>query len=172
MILGTFRCFSNMLTMMVHHGGEFIHPPGCMWKGKIVYFDYVDIGEFLVHELNSKVDELGYCFWKGEVVYYYYLNPWSNLHFSLQALDNNEDVIMMSNFISKHKHMSIYFKHDRTTMHTFFLSPKKVILRRFLKRVHLKCLPREKKMLGLVARNWTCWVQLLVEDPKSRRIFL
>ncbi|GJY69603.1 hypothetical protein Tco_0472585 [Tanacetum coccineum] len=77
--------------MKIHHAGKFKeHDKWRYANGLVTYVDGFDIDEFLVHELNDVMKELGYI--NDDPIYYHYMIPGTDLDIGLRALGNDLDV--------------------------------------------------------------------------------
>lgn len=94
--------------------------------GSIDYVDYVDMDVFSVHELDDMMKEIGYI--NGEPIYYHFLIPEIEIDYGLLPLGNDSDVLLLSKHVANHKEIMVYTEHGTTRLHTYFMSPNKVVL--------------------------------------------
>nr|KAJ0219968.1 hypothetical protein LSAT_V11C200063970 [Lactuca sativa] len=81
---------------------------------------------FSVHELDDVLKEIGYI--NGEPIYYHFLIPEIEMDYGLLPLGNDSDVILLSKHVANHKEITVYTEHGTTRLHTYFMSPNKVVL--------------------------------------------
>ncbi|CAI9289984.1 unnamed protein product [Lactuca saligna] len=118
---------SSFCTFRIHHGGMFTKYPGRRYVGgSIDYIDYVDMDVFSVHELDDMMKEIGYI--NGEPIYYHFLIPEIEIDYGLLPLGNDSDVLLLSKHVANHKEIMVYTEHGTTRLHTYFMSPNKVVL--------------------------------------------
>ncbi|XP_052620808.1 uncharacterized protein LOC128126749 [Lactuca sativa] len=118
---------SSFCTFKIHHGGMFTKYPGRRYVGgSIDYVDYVDMDVFSVHELDDMMKEIGYI--NGEPIYYHFLIPEIEIDYGLLPLGNDSDVLLLSKHVANHKEIMVYTEHGTTRLHTYFMSPNKVVL--------------------------------------------
>lgn len=129
-------------------------------NGKVNYVDIVDCDEFSVHELDTMIKEIRYT--NVQPMWYHFLIPESDLDYGLHALRSDGDVIAFLKYTTKYKLIEVYTEHWRTTLDTYFKSPKqsKVVIDELLieEPVELK---RCKKS-GKGAASSSCKKQLLL----------
>nr|KAJ0192484.1 hypothetical protein LSAT_V11C800393390 [Lactuca sativa] len=113
----------TMFSIRMHHGGEFTSFPGRKYiRGKQTFVDLLDIDTFSVHDIDEMMEDLGYAS-IGKPLYYYFQRPLGDLDFGLFALASDEDVRYLGSFVAKHKLIEVYIEHDKTTLHTYLMSP-------------------------------------------------
>ncbi|CAI9288715.1 unnamed protein product [Lactuca saligna] len=118
---------SSFCTFKIHHRGMFTKYPGRRYVGgSIDYVDYVDMDVFSVHELDDMMKEIGYI--NGEPIYYHFLIPDIEIDYGLLPLGNDSDVLLLSKHVANHKEIMVYPEHGTTRLHTYFMSPNKVVL--------------------------------------------
>nr|KAJ0186252.1 hypothetical protein LSAT_V11C900478630 [Lactuca sativa] len=112
-----------MFSIRMHHGGEFTSFPGRKYiRGKQTFVDLLDIDTFSVHDIDEMMEDLGYAS-IGKPLYYHFERPLGDLDFELFALASDEDVRFLGSFVAKHKLIEVYIEHDKTTLHTYLMSP-------------------------------------------------
>nr|KAJ0218607.1 hypothetical protein LSAT_V11C300154240 [Lactuca sativa] len=117
----------NFFTLKIHHGGFFTKFPGRKYiERRLAFFDFVDTDLFSVHDLNDMIREIGYS--KDDIVYYHYRIPNLDLDFGLKALGNDQDVIPMAQYVPQNSVINVYIEHGSTRLHTYFMSPSKVVI--------------------------------------------
>ncbi|CAI9286008.1 unnamed protein product [Lactuca saligna] len=113
----------TMFSIRMHHGGEFTSFPGRKYiRGKQTFVDLLDIDTFSVHDIDEMMEDLGYAS-IGKPLYYHFQRPLGDLDFGLFALASDEDVRYLGSFVAKHKLIEVYIEHDKTTLHTYLMSP-------------------------------------------------
>ncbi|CAI9293936.1 unnamed protein product [Lactuca saligna] len=113
----------TMFSIRMHHGGEFTSLPGRKYiRGKQTFVDLLDIDTFSVHDIDEMMEDLGYAS-IGKPLYYDFQRPLGDLDFGLFALASDEDVCYLGSFVAKHKLIEVYIEHDKTTLHTYLMSP-------------------------------------------------
>ncbi|CAI9279938.1 unnamed protein product [Lactuca saligna] len=113
----------TMFSIRMHHGGEFTSFPGRKYiRGKKTFVDLLDIDTFSVHDIDEMMEDLGYAS-IGKPLYYHFQRPLGDLDFGLFALASDEDVRYLGSFVAKHKLIEVYIEHDKTTLHTYLMSP-------------------------------------------------
>ncbi|CAI9264874.1 unnamed protein product [Lactuca saligna] len=70
--------------------------------------------------------EIGYS--ADDTMYYHYRIPNLDLDFGLKALGNDQDVISMTQFVPQNRVINVYVEHGSTRLHTYFMSPIKVVI--------------------------------------------
>nr|KAJ0220444.1 hypothetical protein LSAT_V11C200094290 [Lactuca sativa] len=70
--------------------------------------------------------EIGYI--NGEPIYYHFLIPEIEIDYGLLPLGNDSDVLLLSKHVANHKEIMVYTEHGTTRLHTYFMSPNKVVL--------------------------------------------
>ena len=114
-----------MFTIKLHHGGEFTKFPNVNYiEGIVTYVDMVDIEEFSIHEMDAIMKGLGYSVLP--VIYYHFRVPKGDMHFGLQALGNDDDVLNLAQYVKEHKLIRVYTEHDMTNLLTYFMVPKPI----------------------------------------------
>ncbi|CAI9269498.1 unnamed protein product [Lactuca saligna] len=118
---------SSLCTFKIHHGVMFTKYLGRRYVGgSIDYVDYVDMDEFFVHELDDMLKEI--CYINGEPTYYHFLIPEIEIDYGLLPLGNDSDVLLLSKHVANHKKIMVYTEHGTTRLHTYFMSPNKLVL--------------------------------------------
>ncbi|CAI9303756.1 unnamed protein product [Lactuca saligna] len=118
----------NIFTLKIHHGGFFTKFPGRKYvEERLAFFDFVDTDLFSVHDLNDMIREIGYS--ADDTMYYHYRIPNLDLDFGLKALGNDQDVISMAQYIPQNRVINVYVEHGSTRLHTYFMSPSKVVIK-------------------------------------------
>nr|KAJ0188211.1 hypothetical protein LSAT_V11C900472550 [Lactuca sativa] len=118
---------SNVCTFKIHHGGMFTKYTRRRYVGESIdYVDYVDMDVFSVHELDDMLKEIGHI--NGEPIYYHFLILEIDIDYGLLPLGNDSDVLLLSKHVSNHKDIMVYSEHGTTIVHTYFMSPSKVVL--------------------------------------------
>nr|KAJ0187918.1 hypothetical protein LSAT_V11C900465570 [Lactuca sativa] len=118
---------SSFCTFKIHLGGMFTKYLGRRYVGgSIDYVDYVDMDVFSIHELDDMMKEIGYI--NGEPIYYHFLIPEIEIDYGLLPLGNDSDVLLLSKHVANHKEIIVYTEHGTTRLHTYFMSPNKVVL--------------------------------------------
>ncbi|CAI9266386.1 unnamed protein product [Lactuca saligna] len=113
----------TMFSIRMHHGGEFTSFPGRKYiRGKQTFVDLLDIDTFSVNDIDEMMEDLGYAS-IGKPLYYHFQRPLGDLDFGLFALASDEDVRYLGSFVAKHKLIEVYIEHDKTTLHTYLMSP-------------------------------------------------
>nr|KAJ0190361.1 hypothetical protein LSAT_V11C800434420 [Lactuca sativa] len=95
-------------------------------EGRLAFFDFVDTDLFSVHDLNDMILEIGYS--KDDIMYYNYRIPNLDLDFGLKALGNDQDIIFMAQYVPQNRVIIVYVEHGSTRLHTYFMSPSKVVI--------------------------------------------
>nr|GEZ05530.1 hypothetical protein [Tanacetum cinerariifolium] len=89
---------STSNSTVVNYAGCFTESPGKRYvNGDFAYFDYIDIDEFSVHELNDMVKKIGFS--GKNIMYYSFLKHNMSFDNGLYALRNDEDVRRMAEYI-------------------------------------------------------------------------
>ncbi|KAL4556249.1 hypothetical protein LXL04_038894 [Taraxacum kok-saghyz] len=108
-------------SITLHHGGKFTKFPGRTYiEVKVDYVDFIDMDEFLVHELDHMMQQLGYEV--PPVIYYHFQIPNGDFDFGLRALGNDLDVLTLGKFIEDNKVIHVYTEHGETRLLTYFMS--------------------------------------------------
>ncbi|CAI9281987.1 unnamed protein product [Lactuca saligna] len=117
----------NFFTLKIHHGGFFTKFLGRKYvEGRLAFFDFVDTDLFSVHDLNDMIREIGYS--KDDTMYYHYRIPILDLDFILKALGTDQDVISMAQYVPQNRMINVYVELGSTRLHTYLMSPSKVII--------------------------------------------
>nr|KAJ0185090.1 hypothetical protein LSAT_V11C900461820 [Lactuca sativa] len=117
----------NFFTLKIHHGGFFTKFPGRKYvKGRLAFFDFVDTDLFSVYDLNDMIREIGYS--ADDTMYYHYRIPNLDLDCGLKTLGNDQDVLSMAQYVPQNRVINVYVEHGSTRLHTYFMSPSKVVI--------------------------------------------
>ncbi|KAL8246097.1 hypothetical protein R6Q59_007313 [Mikania micrantha] len=81
------------------HGRKYV-------SGKVNYIDMVDSDNFLMHELNKMIQELGYT--KDVFMYYHFRVPHWDLDTGIKALGNANDVCNLLKYVDRNNVIDIY----------------------------------------------------------------
>ncbi|CAI9291584.1 unnamed protein product [Lactuca saligna] len=113
----------TVFSIRMHHGGEFTSFLGRKYiRGKQTFVDLLDIDTFSVHDIDEMMEDLGYAS-VGKPLYYHFQRPLGDLDFGLFALASDEDVRYLESFVAKHKLIEVYIEREKTTLHTYLMSP-------------------------------------------------
>lgn len=85
--------------------------------------DLIDIDKFSVHEVDLRLDQLGYN--STNPMYYQFLNPEKNLDDGLEHLSSDQDCLNLAKYVEQHKVINVYTTHGLKNMKELFSSPIK-----------------------------------------------
>nr|KAJ0205202.1 hypothetical protein LSAT_V11C500260010 [Lactuca sativa] len=131
--------------------------------------DFLQSSHEEIHDLNDMIREIGYS--KDDTMYYHYRIPNLDLDFGLKALGNYQDVIYMAQYVPQNKVINVYVEHGSTRLHTYFMSPSKVVIKQLdddpspeLNRIRPK-----KKGIGSCSKKLDMNVPLTESDNREQR---
>nr|XP_043632998.1 uncharacterized protein LOC122604166 [Erigeron canadensis] len=105
-----FDDYEGLLSLNVHYGGKFIINPKRQYvDGKVDSFDFIDVEEFSLNDINEIMKEIGY---KHGICYYHYLVPKSNLDDGLRALIYDMHIETMKKYAPKYKQIKVFVEHS------------------------------------------------------------
>ncbi|GJW53172.1 mutator type transposase [Tanacetum coccineum] len=109
----------SWFSLKVKYAGFFTESIGRSYvNDDFAFFDYIDIDEFLVHELNDIVKKIGFS--GKTIMYYSFLKSDISLDNGLYALGNDEDVRRMAKYIRLGYNMiEVFIELDKTTVFTY-----------------------------------------------------
>nr|XP_043639194.1 histone chaperone ASF1-like [Erigeron canadensis] len=76
--------------------------------GKVDSFDFIDVEEFCLNDMNEIIREIGY---KHGLCYYHYLVPENNLDDGLRALVCDMHIDIMKKYAPKYKQIDVFVEH-------------------------------------------------------------